>query len=152
VFEAFRQFLELDPKKIERPVGLAVTIASRRGQDVGRRINRIREFPDMEVVSEEANDPTFLSPEDELIEAERASDREALRRVALERIEQLPPGQAQVLRETILGGQELSDWQITKAKSYEAARKQREKALEALRRWIESKERGMEEGDDDDAD
>jgi DNA-directed RNA polymerase specialized sigma24 family protein len=140
VFTAFKEFLERDPKQVENPIGLAVTIASRRGLDVGRRLNRHLEFPDTDAVTAEGHDRTALDPEDELIEAERAAERERLYQLAVECIEELPRGQAEVVKATLLREQELSDWANNQGKSYQAAHKQRTKALESLLRCVESKQ------------
>jgi len=139
VFAAFKEFLERDPKQVENPIGLAVTISSRRGLDIGRRLNRHLEFPDTDVVAAEGHDRTALDPEDELIEAERAAERERLYRFAVECIKELPRGQAEVVKATLLREQELSDWAHEQGKSYQAAHKQRTKALESLLRCVESK-------------
>lgn len=152
VFAAFREFLGRDPHDIKEPVGLAATISYRRGLDVGRRLNRHREFedlvPDTDTVAAERDDPSDLTPEDEVLEAERAAERERIYEFAAECIDALPPGQAEVIKATVLGEQELSDWANEKGKSYQAAHKQRSKALAALLGCVKAKNGEMREGGD----
>jgi RNA polymerase sigma factor (sigma-70 family) len=145
VFTAFKEFLERDPNRTEKPIGLAVTIATRRGLDVGRKLNRHREFPNTEIVTAEGHDRTALNPEDEVVEAERAEEREKLYRIAFECLKRLSPGQAEVIKATILQDQNLSDWANEQGKSYQAAHKQRTKALTALLGCVTSRldEHGM---------
>jgi DNA-directed RNA polymerase specialized sigma24 family protein len=137
---AFTELLARDPGEITTLAGFASRIAWRRGQDVGRRRNRAREFPDSDAIAAQADDRTALDPEAELLEAERAAERERLLRVALRCVERLPPGQAEVVEATVLRDQGLSDWAGQQGKSYQAAHKQRGKALAALRRCVNAQE------------
>ncbi len=138
VFRAFHELLEQDPSQIMRLAGLAATIAYRRGLDVGKGLNRAREFPSDESVVGRA-DPVDPLPEDLVLEAEEAADRERLFRLAMECMDGLPPGQAEVIRATVLQSCELSDWAAEQGKSYQAAHKQLMKGLKALRTCVESK-------------
>lgn len=147
VFRAFEEFFRSDPNQIRKPLGLARRIAFRRGQDVGRRLNRIREFEsDEEDALAGVPDPMATDPEDEVMAVERAAHLVVLTKVGLECLEQLPPGQAEVVRATVMGDQELSDWANEKGKSYQAADQQRDRALAALVRCVESKLDGRERG------
>jgi DNA-directed RNA polymerase specialized sigma24 family protein len=149
VFTAFKEFLELDSEAISEPVGLAATISYRRGQDAGRRHNRNREFPNTDEVMAESDDRTALDPEAEVLEAERAAEREHVYQLAMECIGDLPQGQAEVVKATILEERDLSDWAHENGKSYQAAHKQRTKALEALRVCVKSKQDERGKGGDD---
>jgi DNA-directed RNA polymerase specialized sigma24 family protein len=146
VLVAFRELLGRDPHEIHTLVGLAARMALRRGQDIGRRLNRRRELPDIDAIGADAHDRAALDPEDELLEAERAADRELLYRLALECVAALVPGQAEVVEATVLRGQELADWAKQKRKSYQAAHKQRSKALHALLRCVNAKRHDLREG------
>jgi DNA-directed RNA polymerase specialized sigma24 family protein len=148
VVTAFRELLARDPQEIKTLVGLAARIALRRGQDVGRRLNRAREFPDTEVVEAEADDRTAADPEDEVLAAERAAERERIYVLAVECFAGLRPGQAEVVEATVLRGQGLADWAQQQGKSYQAAHKQRNKALDALLRCVNAKRRDLREGGD----
>lgn len=147
LFGAFKQLLAQDPSQITTLTGLAGTIAYRRGLDVGKALNRAREFPGGELLVDSA-DPAAPLPEDYILDAEDAAEREHLVRLVMECIESLPPGQSEVIRATILRDQELSDWAAEQGKSYEAARKQRIKGLSALRACVESKKDTTMEGGD----
>jgi DNA-directed RNA polymerase specialized sigma24 family protein len=154
--DAFLEFLDRDPSEITSPIGLAKSIAYRRGQDRGRRLNRSREFPDSESIEAESDqrqgrvipvmqDP-LPGPEDALLEAERADEQERLLKLTLECLDGLPPGQAEVVRATILRQKNMSDWAHEKGKSYTAADEQRKRALQALQRCVEAR-MGEEGGD-----
>jgi DNA-directed RNA polymerase specialized sigma24 family protein len=152
VFLAFTELTRRDPAGISTLVGLAARMAWRRGQDIGRRINRAREHPDSELIEAgggkwAGNGPVFSAggaapdPEEELLDAERFAERDHLFRLALGCIEQLPPGQAQVVEATVLRSEELTAWARRQGKSYQAAHKQRAKALEALIRCVTARRR-----------
>lgn len=139
VHEAFIEFLGCGPRNVRSPVGLAARIAFRRGQDFGRKLNRRLEFPDSDaVVAESERDPP-PGPEDEFLEAERAAERERMRTWALECMSGLTAGQAEVVRATILGQQNISDWAHEKGKKYQAADQQRKRALMTLLRCVKAK-------------
>lgn len=147
LYRAFQELLERDPSQIKTLGGLAATIAYRRGLDIGKALNRAREFPDGDSVGDSPG-PDDARPEDLIVQAEEAAEREHLYRLAMDCMEDLPPGQAEAVRATVLRAQELSDWAVEQGKSYEAARKQRMKGLSALRACVESKKnRTMEGGD-----
>jgi DNA-directed RNA polymerase specialized sigma24 family protein len=140
---AFTEVLDRDPGEITTLVGFAARVAWRRGQDVGRRLNRAREFPDSETISAVvADDRAVTDPEAELLAAERAAERERMFRRAMACVQRLPSGQAAVIEATVLRGQGLADWAHQQGKSYQAAHKQRGKALQALLRCV----RGQREG------
>jgi DNA-directed RNA polymerase specialized sigma24 family protein len=151
VLAAFGELLGRDPHEIKTLAGLAARIAWRRGQDVGRRINRSREYPDtlaVEAVGADAGDRTAPDPEDELLAAEHAAHRETIYRMAADCVTRLPPGQAEVVEATILRSQELADWARARGKSYQAAHKQRAKALDALARCVDAKRHDQRLGGD----
>ena len=146
VHDAFIEFLDKDPGPITTPIGLAYQVAFRRGQDMGRSLNRRKEFPNSEVVDgdEKAGGMRLLigapaSPEDEVMEAERAADQERWAALARQCVEELPTGQMEVLTATILDQQSLSDWAVEKEKSYQAADQQRNRALKTLERCVKEK-------------
>lgn len=133
---AFHEFLKKDPSKIRRPIGLAARIAFRRGQDRGREINREGEFPDSDHPQVMSAIAPAAETEEEVIEAE---EREWLLRLARDCLPELPEGQADVIKATIFGNQTLSDWARDAGKRYQAADQQRNRALKALRKCVESK-------------
>jgi DNA-directed RNA polymerase specialized sigma24 family protein len=146
VVMAFTELVTHDPDAIATLVGFAARIAWRRGQDVGRRLNRAREHPDSDTVEALGagggiDDRTIPDPEGELLAAERFAERERTFQLAMLCVEQLPPGQAEVVAATVLRGQELAAWAGEQGKSYQAAHKQRAKALRALNRCVEARRR-----------
>lgn len=129
-FSVFKEFFELDPNLIKSPLGLARTIAFRRGQDVGRRLNQEKEFPtDDEGALGPKLDSKPVNPEDEVVAAEEAAYQVHLQRLAMACLDVLTPGQAEVIRATVLEDEELSDWALTRGKTYQAADQQRASAL-----------------------
>jgi DNA-directed RNA polymerase specialized sigma24 family protein len=148
VYAAFQELLARDPTEIRTLVGLAATIARRRGQDVGRRLNRAREFPDTDAVEAGAEDRTAFDPEEEVLEVEQAAERERIYAMAVACIEGLRSGQAEVVEATVLRGQQLAEWAHQQGKSYQAAHKQRSKALDALLRCVRSKQHDLRKGGD----
>lgn len=147
VIKAFYELLDKDPAQIHGLVGLAARIAYRRGQDRGRALNRERGFQDDDADDTQVADRT-ASPEEDVIEAERAAEAEDVLRVARECIEELPPGQAAVVRATIFQGQQISAWAHENGKSPQAAVKQRAKALKALHNCVESRRTSAGPGGD----
>lgn len=145
VSKAFLELLNKDPTGINTLVGLGASIAYRRGQDVGRRLNREREFP---ADNTQVADATASNPEEEVLQAERAAEEEHVHRLVRECIEELPSGQAAVVRATILERQQLSDWAHENGKTPQAAGKQRTKALMALRTCVESRRTSSGAGGD----
>jgi DNA-directed RNA polymerase specialized sigma24 family protein len=147
VYTAFTELTRRDPAQISTLVGLACQMAWRRGQDLGRRLNRARELPDSDVVEAYAGDQRSASdPEQDLLEAERFAEREHMFRLAMECVGRLPPGQADVVHATVLRSQELTAWAEAQGKSYQAAHKQRAKALQALIRCVTARRRHDEQG------
>jgi DNA-directed RNA polymerase specialized sigma24 family protein len=141
---AFTELVRRDPGEIGTLEGLACRIAWRRGQDVGRRLNRAREFPDLDVLSATSvadRTVTAVDPEHEVLEAERFAEREVMFRLAMACVETLPRGQADVVEATVLRDQELGAWAQGQGKSYQAAHKQRAKALQALLRCVNARRR-----------
>jgi DNA-directed RNA polymerase specialized sigma24 family protein len=145
VLMAFTELTRQDPAGISTLTGLASRMAWRRGQDVGRRLNRARELPDTDAVHAMATrhradgGRTAPDPEEEVLEAERFAERELVLRLALACVEELPPGQAEVVTATVLRSQELTSWADEQGKSYQAAHKQRAKALRALIRCVNAR-------------
>lgn len=149
LYEAFTEFIRRDPNTVTSPVGLARAIAFRRGQDLGRSLNKDREFLDSdEINTEDDSSPdrprvifqgSVPGPEDVVLAAEDEEEKEEVLGIARECLEQLPVGQAEVVRATILGQQNISDWAHDQGKSYQAADQQRNRALSALRRCIAEK-------------
>jgi DNA-directed RNA polymerase specialized sigma24 family protein len=147
VFTAFTELIRQDPATIGSLVGLASQVAWRRGQDLGRRLNRARELPDTDAVAAGADDDrTASDPEEQVLEAERFAEREHIFRLAMECVAQLPAGQAEVVEATVLRSQELTAWAEAQGKSYQAAHKQRAKALRALIRCVTARRRHDERG------
>lgn len=134
--KAFWEFLEKDSKRIHSPLGLAVRIAFRRGQDMGRSINHRKEFPGSDQPEIMNATGPALDPEEEVVEAE---EKERVLRLARDCLRELSEGQVEVIKATVLGQQNLSDWANETGKSYQAADQQRNRALKALRRCVQSK-------------
>ncbi|MBV9822365.1 MAG: hypothetical protein JO144_08985 [Actinobacteria bacterium] len=146
VYTAFLELLRGDPAAMTSPVGLAKTIAYRRGIDEGRRILRERQ----RVASLDALDLAALPDRREIL---AAAEEEALHRLVATCLEALTGDQRAVVRATVMGGQTLSDWALTAGTSHQAVSRQRSRALEALRRCVRrqraalsGKESGRETG------
>jgi DNA-directed RNA polymerase specialized sigma24 family protein len=144
-FVAFKELLKKDPHQIKSLIGLASSIAFRRGQDVGRAIIRSAEFPDTDRVDLVPNED--LDPAEELIRAEEFAEHEARLDAMWECFPDLTPGQQSVIQATILGDQSLSDWATQEGKRYQAADQQQKRGLASLERCIALRLRGG--GDDD---
>jgi RNA polymerase sigma factor (sigma-70 family) len=130
VFTAFLELLRGDPAAMTSPVGLARTIAYRRGVAEGRRILRERQ----RLSSLDALDLAASLPDRREILA--AAEEEALHQLVATCLEALTTDQRAVVRATVMGGQTLSDWALTVGTSHQAVSRQRARALEALRRCV----------------
>jgi RNA polymerase sigma factor (sigma-70 family) len=130
VYTAFVELLRGDPAAMTSPVGLARTIAYRRGIDEGRRILRERQ----RISSIDALDLAASLPDRREILA--AAEEEALIQLVTRCLETLTNDQRAVVRATVMAGQTLSDWALTAGTSHQAVSRQRSRALEALRRCV----------------
>jgi RNA polymerase sigma factor (sigma-70 family) len=130
VYTAFVELLRGDPAAMTSPVGLAKTIAYRRGIDAGRRIlrerQRISSVDPLEIA-------TSLPDKAEIL---AAADEEALHQLVSRCLEFLTTDQRAVVRATVMGGQTLSEWALTVGTSHQAVSRQRSRALDALRRCV----------------
>src|SRR3954452_16876321 len=114
VYTAFLELLRGDPAAMTSPVGLARTIAYRRGIDEGRRILRERQ----RLSSLDALDIATSLPDRREILA--AAEEEALHQLVDSCLEALTTDQRAVVRATVMGGQTLSDWALTVGTSHQA--------------------------------
>ena len=130
VYTAFVELLRGDPAAMTSPVGLARTIAYRRGIDEGRKILRERQ----RISSIDALDLAASLPDRREILA--AAEEEALHQLVARCLETLTTDQRAVVRATVMAGQTLSDWALTAGTSHQAVSRQRSRALEALRRCV----------------
>jgi DNA-directed RNA polymerase specialized sigma24 family protein len=138
VYRAFRELERQDPAKVVSLVGLARKIAYRRGQDAGRNVVRSREQ-----IRDTLADRALMAEvgfcDDEV---RAAADQEVLAGDALGCLESLTDEQRDVVRETLMGRESLSNWALRTGKTHQAASRQRGRALESLRRCIELKRSG----------
>jgi RNA polymerase sigma factor (sigma-70 family) len=130
VYTAFVELLRGDPAAMTSPVGLAKTIAYRRGIDEGRRILRERQ----RISSLDALDIAPTLPDKREILA--AAEEEALHQLVQKCLEFLTADQRAVVRATVMGSQTLSDWALSAGTSHQAVSRQRSRALDALRRCV----------------
>ncbi|HEX8095355.1 RNA polymerase sigma factor [Jatrophihabitans sp.] len=130
VYTAFVELLRGDPAAMTSPVGLAKTIAYRRGIDEGRRILRERQ----RISSVDPLDIATTMPDKAGILA--AAEEEALHQLVAKCLEFLTTDQRAVVRATVMGNQTLSDWALTAGTSHQAVSRQRSRALDALRRCV----------------
>lgn len=135
VYTAFLELERQDPAQVISIVGLAKRIAYRRGQDAGRKIIRAREqmgamVADLAIIA----DPQYL--EDDVLAA--AEQEELLRHTEI-CMEGLTEEQRDIVRSTIKGRETVSDWALRTGKTHQAASRQRARAIDALRRCVESK-------------
>jgi RNA polymerase sigma factor (sigma-70 family) len=130
VYTAFVELLRGDPAAMTSPVGLAKTIAYRRGIDEGRKILRERQ----RISSLDALEVASTLPDKREILA--AAEEEALHQLVTRCLELLTADQRAVVRATVMGGQTLSEWALTVGTSHQAVSRQRARALDALRRCV----------------
>ena len=130
VYTAFIELLRGDPAAMTSPVGLAKTIAYRRGIDEGRRILRERQ----RISSIDPLEVAHSLPDKREILA--AVEEEALHQLVTRCLEALTAEQRAVVRATVMGSQTLSDWASTAGTSHQAVSRQRSRALDALRRCV----------------
>jgi DNA-directed RNA polymerase specialized sigma24 family protein len=136
VADAFKQLWDMDPAEVTSVIGLAKTIALRRGQDIGRDVVREREGIKKFIADPLANPAVEFSNED----VRAAEEEEELLGMAKDCVERLPEEHRDLVVHTIMGPETLSDWALRKGKSHQAASKQKRKAVEAIQRCIESKQ------------
>ncbi|WP_410645395.1 RNA polymerase sigma factor [Amycolatopsis sp. lyj-346] len=145
VYDAFLELGRIGPAGVKSLIGLAKTIAYRRGQDAGRAIIRERErMRDLVIDLGVTADPQFA--EDDVREA---AEQEVLLRVALECMKGLTDEQRAVVHETIMNSTTLSDWALQSGRSYQSVGRQRDRALDALRRCVNRKRSPDHEGAND---
>jgi RNA polymerase sigma factor (sigma-70 family) len=130
VYTAFVELLRGDPAAMTSPVGLAKTIAYRRGIDEGRRIlrerRRISSIDPLDVATTLPDKPGILA----------AAEEEALHQLVAKCLEFLTTDQRAVVRATVMGSQTLSEWALSVGTSHQAVSRQRSRALDALRRCV----------------
>lgn len=130
VYVAFTELLRGDPAAMTSPVGLAKTIAYRRGIDEGRRILRERQ----RLSSVDALEVASTLPDKREILA--AAEEEALHQLVTRCLESLTADQRAVVRSTVMGSQTLSDWALTAGTTHQAVSRLRSRALDSLRRCV----------------
>jgi DNA-directed RNA polymerase specialized sigma24 family protein len=135
VYNAFVELERQDATAVTSIVGLAKTIAFRRGQDRGRKDNREQRGLRQLLLDPAATAELQYTAADQA----RAAVDEELTRRAIECLAILTDDQRAVIRDTVMGQESLSDWAHRKGKRHQSASRQRERALEALRRCVESK-------------
>ncbi|NUR00228.1 MAG: hypothetical protein HOY79_27975 [Streptomyces sp.] len=141
VCEAFEQLRDKDPADVSSVTGLAKVIAYRRGQDIGRGVVREREGI-KKFLTDRVTTAAMEFHDDDVRAAE-----EDERVVALAEgcFGLLTDEQRDLVVETIMGEELLSDWAFRKSKTHQAASRQRKRAIEAIRRCVESKRSEAEE-------
>lgn len=135
VYQAFCELEAKNPIQVKSLVGLASRIAYRRGQDAGRQCIRHREQMRGAVA-----DPAFIAGVEFSGDDVRvAAAREVLAGYAMECLETLPEDQRAVVAATIMERESISDWAMLAGKTHQAAGRQRTRAVNSLRRCVESK-------------
>lgn len=137
MYNAFLELERHDPAEVVSIVGLAKIIAYRRGQDAGRKIIREREQISALMTDRAATAELEFHDDDEVL---AAAEQEVLLGHALDCMGGLTDEQRDIVRATVMGRESLSDWALRAGKSHQASSRQRARALESLRRCIESKE------------
>lgn len=133
VFRAFKQLSERDLSAITSVIGLAKTIAKRRGQDKAREIIRARDRLD---------DQNWLVANDQIARSDTdAAQAEHLLLVyAQECMNSLNEDQRNVIAATVVGLSSLSDWALERGVTYEAARRMRERAIKNLEQCVSTRQ------------
>lgn len=134
VWDAFLELERQDRATVRSVAGLAWRIAYRRGQDAGRRLIRRREqihlLTDRAVTSE-------IEFREEDVHA--AACQEVLLDHLQDCMEALTDEQRDVIRATVMGRENVSNWAVRTSKTHQAASAQRRRAIESLRRCVELK-------------
>ncbi|MEU6546474.1 hypothetical protein [Streptomyces sp. NPDC046859] len=141
VCEAFEQLRIKDPADVSSVTGLAKMIAYRRGQDIGRGVVREREG----IKKFLADRVTTAAVEFHDDDVRAAEEDERVVALAERCFGFLTDEQRDLVVETIMGEELLSDWAFRKGKTHQAASRQRKRAIEAIRRCVESKRSEAEE-------
>jgi dihydroorotase-like cyclic amidohydrolase len=138
VYEAFEQLKKKDPADVSSVTGLAKMIALRRGQDIGRGVVREREGIKNLLADRVATAVVEFHDDD----VRAAEEDERVVALAEGCFEFLTEEQRDLVVETIMGEELLSDWAFRNGKTHQAASRQRKRAIEAIRRCVESKRSG----------
>jgi DNA-directed RNA polymerase specialized sigma24 family protein len=133
VFRAFKQLMEKDLSMTTNVIGLAMTIAKRRGQDRSREIVRARN---------RLRDQSWRINNDriERSDIEAASAEHLLLTYAEDCMRSLSEDHLSVIVDTVMELRSLSDWALERGVSYEAARRMRERAMKNLERCVSTKQ------------
>ena len=137
VVDAFRELWAKDPCGIDRLVGLAATIADKRGRDRGRAV--IAENKKMRKLTDKLGDQLQLAE----LDAEDAAARAELMTLAQPCFAALTPEQRDVLTFTYVRGGTLSDWAHQRGKTHQAAVRQRKRAEAAVLRCVQRRREGQ---------
>jgi DNA-directed RNA polymerase specialized sigma24 family protein len=146
VQNAFQELWAKDPAAIDHLLGLAATIADRRGRDRGRAI--IARQKKTRKLTDKLGDQLGEQFQFAELDAEAVQRRAEQLESTKECLEALPVEQRLVIEQTLLEGMNLSDWAHEHGKSHQAASAQRQRAIEAVKRCVEGKkrERDKQEG------
>lgn len=135
VGQAFRELWAKDADTVEKLVGMAAVIADRRGRDQARRY--ITEQRKARELTEQLGDRLSFAQLDE----DAAERRAELIGDTRDCLSGLTDDQRVVIEQTVYDGVALSDWAHAQGKSYEAARAQRQRGFDAIKRCLERKKR-----------
>lgn len=143
VGKAFVELWAKDPAGIDNVVGLATRIADRRGRDQARK--HISEQKKARALTEKLGDQLLFGQLDEDAAQHRAE------RIAVTRdcLNALTEDQRVVIEQTLMNGVSMSDWAHEQGKSYEAARAQRQRGLDSVKRCLERKKRESDAAEQD---
>ncbi|WP_217567296.1 hypothetical protein [Streptomyces sp. GbtcB7] len=144
VYEAFEQLRDKDPADVSSVTGLAKVIALRRGQDIGRGVVREREGIKRFLADRVATAAMEFHDDD----VRAAEEDERVVALAEGCFGFLTDEQRDLVVGTIMGEELLSDWAFRNGKTHQAASRQRKRAIEAIRRCVESKRSEAEESRD----
>lgn len=135
IYDAFCEFEAKDPHDIHSLLGLASHIARLRGIDRGRAI--VRERQKMEsALTDRAYQAELDFTDNDL---QRARNYELNDLYAADCVQLLSDAQRSVVTATIVERTRLSDWALLHGKSHQAAGRQRDRALDTLRRCVQAK-------------
>lgn len=142
VYKAFIRLWKENPDDVSTIVGLARTIARRRGQDIGRKVVREREKINKLLINPLVEAEIIYHDDD--IRAELEDERRLA--AARECFACLTEEQRDLIEKTIMEQESVSDWALRHKRSHQAASQQRKRGIEALRRCIAAKHNGETTG------
>lgn len=143
VQNAFPEPWAKDPAAIDRLLGLAATIADRRGRDRGRAI--IAQQKKTRKLTDKLGDQLGEQLKFAELDAEAVQLRAEHLAMTKECIQSLPVAQQLIIEQTLLQGVNLSDWAHEHGKSHQAPARSGDEQSSRSKRCVDGKKRERDE-------